>query len=212
MLLERIGKFYFSQKTSLLFYILILFPLVLGGAFLSFQYAELQNLKADFYQTCKKGKIALLKKKTKEDFIRKHANTHPCFLENLESTPFLFSEIQELENLIRHPAIADKQALKARLNFLTKGANCLRFTEEAIHSSSSIKETEEKQLHPVQMNEEDIKKLLSSLEEIPIESYPALESLPQIIITDFHLEKKQTPLKTDVFEVDMQFIKREFIP
>jgi hypothetical protein len=30
------------------------------------------------------------------------------------------------------------------------------------------------------------------------------------VITDFRLDTKQTPLKTNVFEVEMQFLKREF--
>lgn len=211
-MLERIGKLCFPGKTAFLFYILIVLPLFLGGSFLVFQYTEAKNLEATFYQTCKKGKKALATKKIKENFIQRHSNANPYFLENIESTTFLSPEIQELEHLIQHPALADKQALKARLDFLTKGANRLRFTEEAMRSSSKIKETEEKQLHPVQMNGEDIKKLLASLEDVPIDSYRMTENRPQIVITDFRLEKKQTPLKTHIFEVEMQFIKREFTP
>ena len=64
----------------------------------------------------------------------------------------------------------------------------------------------------MQMNVEDLKKLLSLVEDIPIDDNPLINHRPQLVITDFRLETKQTPLKTNVFEIEMQFIKREYTP
>lgn len=212
MLLERIGKFCFSKNRSLSFYLIITFPILLGFCSLFIQYTKWKDLEERFDNACKKGKTALVKKGIKERFIQRYTDANPYFLENeIESLTFLSPEINELKNLIQHPALADKRILEERLHFLTKGANQFSFTEDAIRSSPSIKEIEEKQRHPVQMNGEDLKKLLSLMEDVPIDEYPLINHRPQIVITDFRLEKKQTPLKTNVFEVEMQFIKREFI-
>lgn len=215
MLLERLGKFCFSQKRPLFFYCALALPVFIGSFYSFLQYKKIMNLEERFETACKKGKTALMRKKKREYFIQRYTNANPYFLdEHIESLTFLGEEIRTLETLIQHPAIADKRPLEARLDFLTEGQNRLSFTEEAIRSSTFVKETEEKQRHPVQMNGEDLKKLLSLVEDLPIESssvYEGQEHRPQIIITDFRLETKQTPLKTNVFEVEMQFLKREFI-
>ncbi len=212
MLLERIGKFCFSEKRALLFYSLLSLPVVFG-AFYSFgQYKKIQVLEERFIGACKKGKTAIERKQKKEEFIQRYSHANPYFLdEQIESMVFLTNEISDLEKLEIHPAISDKRLPTSRLDFLKNGMNRLSFVEESIRSNGSIKETEEKQKYSVQMNREDVKRLLSSLENIPIEDFSVSDHRPQIVITDFRLEKRQTPVKTDVFEVDMQFIKREFI-
>ncbi|HSX12859.1 MAG TPA: hypothetical protein VLE96_00340 [Chlamydiales bacterium] len=212
-MLERLGKFCFSQKRPLLFYIALALPIILGSLYSFIQYNKMKNFEELFSATCKKGKVALKRKQKKERFIKRHTNADPYFLdEYIESFTFSKPEIEELRKILHHPALSDKKPIEARLDFLTKGANRLSFTEEAIRSNGSIKETEEKQRHPVQMNEEDIKNLLAIVEDIPIVSDWKEESRPQIIITDFRIETKQTPLKTNTLEVDMQFLKREFEP
>ena len=145
MLLERIGKFCFSKKQPLLFYILLSVPIFLGMSFLIFQYTEWKDLEERFDRACRKGKTALVKKEHKERFIQRYASASADFLENkIESLTFLSAEIDRLKTLIQHPALDDKHLLEERLNFLTKGENRFRFTEEAIRSSSTMKETEEK--------------------------------------------------------------------
>ncbi len=210
MLLEKIGKFYLSK--SPFFFLLMLLPILAGSAYLFSSYAKIKELEERFYNACKKGRSAIEKKAQKEQFLERYAKPNPYFLdEKIESLTFLSGEILELETLIRHPALADKKLFESRLHFLKNGENRLHFVENEIRSSATIKETEEKQRHPVQMNGEDIKKLLSEIEDIPIESHVSSEHRPQMVITDFRLEKKQTPIKTEVFEVEMQCIKREFI-
>ena len=110
-----------------------------------------------------------------------------------------------------HPALADKRSTEARLQFLDSEDNRLTFIEEEIRSSSTMKETEERQRHTVQMDEEDLKKLLSLIEEVSIDSFSPAENSPQIIVTDFQLEKKESPIKTKVFEIEMKLLKRELI-
>lgn len=211
-MLERLGKFCFSKDRHLYFYLVLALPILAGSFYAFIQYNKMKHLEELFSASCKKGKLALIRKQKKENFIKRHTHASPYFLdEQIENLVFLKPEIEELKTLIQHPALADKKPFEARLDFLTKGANRLSFTEEAIRSNSHIKETEEKQRHSVQLNGEDVKKLLTTLEDLPIgNEVPMIASRPQIMITDFRIETKQTPLKTNVFEVEMQFLKREF--
>jgi tellurite resistance-related uncharacterized protein len=86
----------------------------------------------------------------------------------------------------------------------------LSFTEEAISTSSCMRETEEKQRHSVEIEEDDLKKLLSLVEDVSIEPFCPAENAPQMIITDFHLQKKDTPVKTQILEIEMKLLTREF--
>jgi len=211
MILEKIGKYCFSQISPLLFYGLLFSPIALSTGYFFLKMIHIEDIEAQFYTTCAKGKAALKKKEKRDAFIQRYSLPNPYFLdEQIESLSFLQNEQNELSMLIQHPAVADKQPLENRLAFLTKGSNRFAFTEEAIRSSSRIKETEEKQKHPVEMNEEDLKKVLSLVEDVAIDPYPQREHRPQLIITQFHLSRKETPVKTDVLEIDMRFTKREF--
>lgn len=211
-MLESLGKFCFSHRRPFLFYLFLFLPIFFATLYAFMQAKKTKHFEDLVLSSCKKGKLALIRKKQKEQFIHCYSNANPYFLDtNIESILFSKHEIDELTAILQHPAITDKKQIEARLNFLTKGANHLSFTEESIRTTGTIKETEEKQRHPVQMDEEDLRKLLTIVEDMPIAGQTKIEaSRPQIVITDFRLDTKQTPLKTNVFEVEMQFLKREF--
>ena len=101
------------------------------------------------------------------------------------------------------------EELKERLGFLKEGKNKLLFVEEGIERSGSLQEVEEKCKYPVEMNEEDLKKLLSVVEEVKIGSNLPPDNAPQLIIKNFELLKKPTLGSEDVFEVHLSIIKRE---
>jgi hypothetical protein len=60
------------------------------------------------------------------------------------------------------------------------------------------------------MDENDLKTILSLIEDIPVDSALPSKSSPQILIKDFRLKKQETSLQTSVFEVQMDLLKREF--
>ena len=212
MFLERLGKFCFSQMRPSFFFFLLLIPIFFAAGYLMVQNARLAEAEERFSGACRKGRIALERKEKKERFLKRYSNADPYFIDQrIESLSFLEKERKELAALLEHPALADKHSTEARLRFLSSDENRLAFTEEAIRTSSLLKETEEKQRHPVQMDEEDVKRLLSLLEDLSIDSFSPLGNSPQIIITDFLLEKKETPLKTKVLEVNTKLLKREWI-
>lgn len=62
------------------------------------------------------------------------------------------------------------------------------------------------------MDESDFKKLLSLIEDVPLDSNLPLPDSPQMIITDLILKKSAKILNREILEVEMKILKREFNP
>lgn len=135
-------------------------------------------------------------------------NPDPHYLDkNIETLTFLLPEVKKLEAIsLENPY--DDQILK-RLQFLKEGGNALVFEEEQIRTNETFREIEEKQQHPIEINEEDLKKLLCLIEGITIWPYGPKEGRPQLIIKDFRLSKKEISSQEKVFVITLQLIKRE---
>jgi len=208
MFLETVGKLCFSKIRPFFFYLFLILPFVGACLYLGMQSVYLQELEGQFIQSCKKGKNALKRKGEKEKFLEKYSHAAPYFLDtHIESLLFLQKEKRALRELLQHPALTDKREIEERLHFLEE--NKLLFAEETLRTSGQIHESEEKQRTPVQMSEEDLKKLLCCIENIPIDSFSPQENSPQILLTDFQFEKKESSLKTPFLEVEMKLLKRE---
>jgi hypothetical protein len=135
-------------------------------------------------------------------------NPDPHYLDkNVESLTFLLPEIKKLEAI--QSENPDEEQIGGRLQFLKEGSNRLTFAEEQIRTNEIFREIEEQQQHPVEMNEEDLKKLLCLIEGITIWPYGPKEGRPQLIIKDFKLSKKEISSQEKAFVVSMQLIKRE---
>ncbi len=66
-----------------------------------------------------------------------------------------------------------------------------------------------RQQTPIELNEEDLKRLLCLIEGATIWPYGPKEGRPQLIIKDFTLSKKELPSQEKVYVVSIQLIKRE---
>src|SRR6267154_2838899 len=132
-------------------------------------------------------------------------NPDPHYLDkHVETLTFLLPEIKKLETVqFENP---EDELIAKRLQSLKEGGNRLRFSEEQIRNNEHFRETEEKQQQPVEMNEEDLKKLLCLIEGITIWPYGPKEGRPQLIINDFKLTKKELSSHEKVFVVSMQLI------
>lgn len=126
---------------------------------------------------------------------------------HIETLTFLEPEIKKMETLFTENAIDD--SVQKRLHFLKNGPNRLVFAEDKIRSKDKIREVTERQQHPVEMSEEDLRKLLCLVEGVTIWPYGPREGRPQLIIQDFHLLKKRVDAQEPVFVVNMNLIKRE---
>lgn len=137
-------------------------------------------------------------------------NPDPHYLDKqLETLTFLLPEIKKLETL--QTDLPDDEQIAKRVQFLKEGGNRLLFSEEQIRSHESFRETEEKQQHIIEINEEDLKKLLCLIEGVTIWPYGPKEGRPQLIVTDFKLQKMERSIsgQEKVYAVSMQLLKRE---
>ncbi len=211
MFLEFCGKTAYSRISPLFFYAFLLLPILGTGAYLFLQYSDLQELEEQCAITMQKEEGAFQKKNRAERFANRYANADPYFLNrHIESLSFLEKEQEDLLLRLNHPAMTKKQTLQERLHFL-QNSNHLLFTESCVRSSSKIKETEEKQRKSVQMNETDIARLCAIVEDIPIKSFVPIPNMPQLLFLDFRMKKIKTPLYSNVYEVETELLKREWV-
>lgn len=209
MFLEKCGQFFFSQIRPLFFFLLALFPVLAGLLLLFLETTQLQDLEERFAKAARKEKIAFERKARKERFLKRYAHSVPYFLDRqIESFALLEQEKEQLVSLLHHPAFPNHKSIHERLSFLEN--NRLTFTEEKLVSSSQMTEIEEKQRKAVQMDEADLQQILALIENVPVGPYFPSNESPQILIKDFRLKKIHTPLNTEVLEVKMDLIKREF--
>jgi hypothetical protein len=208
MFVERYGKFCFTRMNPFIFFSLLIFPILLSAAYLFLKKTEFEELDEYFISTLRKGRNTIEKNHQKQQFLNRYSESDPYFInQKVESLNFLQKEQEELKKLAQHPAIANKKKFKERLNFLLSQENRLIFAEENVLSSANIKETEEKQRHPVQLNREDLEYLLCLIENVS--NQPSTS--PQLIIRNFHLKKRNPFLHKEVLEVEMELLKREWI-
>ena len=212
MFFEHCGRLCFAYARPLFFYLLLLIPLLGTGGYLLIEYTTLRELENRCLSIAQKDVAAIERKKRKERFLNRYAHADPFFLDKrIEALTFLHNERAKIESLMNHPAFLNKSDLLARLQFLGSQKNRLMFSEEQIRSSPHLKETEEKQRFPVQMDLEDLERLLAYIEDIPIGKAEPLQEMPQLILSDFKITKTDNPLHLEVYEIEMDLLKREWI-
>lgn len=140
---------------------------------------------------------------SEEAFLSKMKNADHFYIDkNIETLLFLEPEIARLE-------IQTDPAMKKRLEFLKGNGNKLLFAEEEIRKGDLFQEVEERPQHAVEMNADDLKKLLCLVEGIPIPPFSPLSDAPQLLIKKFELIKKPVSAEQEVYVVNMHLIKRE---
>jgi hypothetical protein len=129
----------------------------------------------------------------------------------LETLVFLEPEIEFLQKMSNDKNFADDERIKKRLEFLTSSANGFVFSEGVVQSYPLFQETIETLIHPVEVNVNDIQKILSRIEGIAIGSHQTGPHRPQLLITEFKLDKKKHSDKHEVFTLNLKLLKREFL-
>lgn len=126
---------------------------------------------------------------------------------HIESLTLLEPEMRRVQAMMKHQK--ESGPLARRLEFLRGGDNKICFVEEKRRSGGKMQEAEEKLHHAVEMNDEDLKKLLVLIEGVSINPYSPIQGRPQMIIRDFELIKQTAPSEEEVYVVDLKLIKRE---
>lgn len=128
----------------------------------------------------------------------------------LESITFLEPEIENLKSIMKDKNFTSDKAIEKRYEFLTSPANHLSFIEGVVQTYPFFQETTETLSHPVEVNVDDIKKVLARIEGIKIGSYEPGPNPPQLVILDFKIDKKSSDSEKDVYLLNMKLLKREF--
>ncbi len=134
-----------------------------------------------------------------------YGKADPKYIENkIEKLQLLKREKEALEKMMKECAFPGGASNEVRYKFLTGEENRIRFTPGAVQTKEKIEETIETLSHPVEVDSSDLKNILQLIEEKQV-------GQPELLITDFKLNKKITPNKREVYELHMQLIKREFL-
>lgn len=170
--------------------------------------SALNSLQNDAIYLKTKQHLAENASKVEADLTTQMSQADRSYLENqIESLHFLEPEIKKLGALLQTDPNQLEQ--KTRFDFLNSGKNALRFRQENFQRVGKIQEMEAKQVHPVEMNREDVKTLLSRIENVKIGEHLPGNRPPDLLIKQFELIKKPLPSNEEVFLVNLELIKRE---
>ncbi len=134
-----------------------------------------------------------------------HAEPDPFYLEHqLEALPLLGKECQAIEELMNAPQYTGNEAAEKRLAFIQGGNNRLIFRDAAPQSKNGLQETLYTLTQPVEVDGENLKTILSLLEDHK-------SNQPLLLITDFQLKRKEHVGGNQNFELTLNLLKKEFV-
>ncbi len=197
---------YKKKLISMICFLSLLICFVSGMSF--YKFSKLQDCENKLRYLEQKSITTIAKRKEIKDFIEKKSAFDKHFIENkLESLIFLQNEKTILSKLLLHPAFSNSFQIKKRINFISSDQNRLKFLEENIKKTNSIKESDLVQLKNIEIDDIDLQKLLSIIEDMKIGEYTPIVHSPQLLIKNFSLSKK----KENIFSLNMKILKREFL-
>lgn len=186
-------KQHFTLNRKLLLPLAVLPFLYYGMTYLK-RSAEIDYKLNELEQVTKKTKMVqrVLAKKQAQEKEFMDADRH--YLENVLEPFRLLSAQQKLyETLKNDPLLSSKQTLQD---------NFLRFSEVNRKKMGALVEVEAKLMHPVALDEADLKTLLTMIEKVPLADLDVKP--PFLAIKHMVLKKKNNHL-----ELDLTLIKRE---
>lgn len=186
-----------------------LFLLPAIGCLFWFQWKieQLRNYEATVHALEEKA-LEVGYQKTRDDACTSLLKTadHSYLSKYVESLILLEPEARRLQAILSHQK--ENRSLTHRLEFLKSGKNQIVFIEEARRSTEQLLEIEENLRHPVELNEEDLKKLLVLIEGVTINPYSPVQGRPQLLFKEFDLVKQSAPSEEEIYMINFKLIKR----
>jgi hypothetical protein len=130
---------------------------------------------------------------------------------NLETLTFLEPEIESMRKLLDNPNYPDDDQLKKRIEQLTGPANSMIFTEGVVQSTPLFQEVVETLVHPVEVNVNDLQTVLCRIEGTSLGNCTPPPNRPQMIITEFKIDKKTVSENNQVYLMNLKLLRREFL-
>lgn len=133
-----------------------------------------------------------------------YSETDQFYLENqLESLSLLKKEKERLEQLLQNPTFTGNEIAEKRYSFISSNANRLSFMQGSPQSAENVHEVACILSHPVEIDTIDLKEILNRIEG-------NRKGKPQLIISDFRLNRKSHLNGNEVYELNLKLKKREF--
>jgi len=198
------------QNRSFVFgiYFLCLLPTLFMGFSILDKNEQFREVKGDV--DCLAIKMERVKElqKDRSVFFKTYDNVDDYYIDNaIESLQFLSPETEALHLVMNSPAFESCDDIKRRLDTLTKGNNRFIFAEGNRRTGNQIEELELSQKRLVELNGHDLKRVLTVVEGVSIGDLEPPKGRPQIIIKQFHLNKKKLA-ERETYQLEMQLIKR----
>lgn len=201
-------------KSRMLLYALCvgLLPLVLVGMIFFARQSQIDTLQTNIEEM---QQMSLLRERKQAINMAVRNNyrdaDHFYIDKHLETLTFLEPEVEDLQKLVSNENLVADEAVRKRLEMLTSPANSLSFSEGVVQSTPLFHETTETLVHPVEINGNDLQKILAKIEGIDIGSFTPSPNRPQLIILDFKIDKKNVTDKIEVYILNLKLLKREFL-
>lgn len=200
-------------KNRLFYYILLLglLPIVLALSHVWKEHKELKQTTGLLEVLHNKAALAE-RRQGQNKAVRKHflEADHFYLDKHLEAQTQLEPEKQMLEKVIGQKTfIADDKVL-SRLAKL-KNNNRIQFAEGVVQTYPEFQETIETLTTPVEVDVDDLKEILASVEGVDIGPHGPGLNRPQLIITFFRIDKKRGLGDNEVFELSLRLLKREYL-
>lgn len=129
---------------------------------------------------------------------------------HLETLTFLEPEIESMKKLLNNPNYPDDDVVKKRIDQLSGPGNSMIFTEGVVQSTPLFQEVTETLVHPVEVDVNDLKTILCRIEGIPLGPCMPPPNRPQLIITEFKIDRNAVSDKNEIYQLNLKLLKREF--
>lgn len=199
------------RSHPLFFFLLLPLALLPSLLYLFYFFARidtLETVKQQILQLSKKSELQKSKQEEEEHVLKKLKLANHYYIDqHLESQLFLEPDLRRVQATLAYNP--EDSWAKKRVQFLKEGSNRLRFSEQNLKTHLGFQEVEEIQQYAVEMNLEDLKRLLAHIDDIKIGPYLPAPNAPQLIIKNFELTKKKLKEDEEVYLVNLHLIKRE---
>ncbi|MBA3958084.1 MAG: hypothetical protein H0X51_06805 [Parachlamydiaceae bacterium] len=201
-------------KSRALLYLVLagLLPIVAALLFFFSAQSDIDKIQSTL-SDMQEGALLKEKKQAINLAVRNHYRDADHFYidKYLETLTFLEPEIESLQKLLTNKNLADDEAIKKRLEYLNGPSNSLVFSEGVVQSTPIYQETTETLVHPVEINGNDLQKILARIEGIDVGSNTPSPERPQLMILDLKLDRKAHSEKNEVFILNLKLLKREYL-
>jgi hypothetical protein len=199
-----------QSRVLLYIFVLSLIPIVFALIYYQSQSRSLETLESRI-QRLQAAAVTLDRKQAANALVRNYfAEADRFYLEKqTESLRLLETETDALQKLGNQPYIAEDPRITRRLNALAD--NTVIFSEGMVQSYSFFNEIPEALQHPIEVDVDDIKKLLTKIEGVTIGTHEPGPNRPQLIVTDFRLDRKSAQGESDLYTLNLKILKREYL-